>query len=345
MNAPVLWVMGAGSVGVYLGGKLAAAGVQVHFIGRERLARDIRLHGLRLSDLEGQDQRVTPPPRWHLLPGDPALPAPDLVLLTVKSGATAQAAAQLAALLPTATPVLSFQNGVENLAAARAVAPRLHWLAGMVPYNIVELAPGHWHRGTSGRLVAQRDATLQPWLGRFAAAGLPLRLSGDMPAVQWAKLLLNLNNPVNALSGLPLREQLLQRRWRCVLAALMEETLGLLRAAGPAPARLAPLPPAWIPAVLRLPTPLFRLVAARMLRIDPKARSSMADDLQLGRPPEIDALCGAVLRLAERVGRAAPHNACMLGLLSDLPAPHDAAAWQRRREQALALGQRGAAAP
>lgn len=328
--------MGAGSVGVFLGARLAAAGHAVIAIGRERVGRDIRQHGLRLTDLEGLDLRVDPPLRWALAP-EPSLPLPELVLLTVKSGGTAQAAAQLGARLPAGTPVLSFQNGVENLAVARAAAPGLRWLAGMVPYNIAELAPGHWHRATSGELVAEDDAVLHPWQTRFAQAGLPLQLSADMASVQWAKLLLNLNNPVNALSGLHLREQLLERRWRACTAALMAEGLAALRAAGIRPARLSPLPPDWLPAVLRLPTPLFRLVAARMLRIDPQARSSMADDLRLGRPLEVDALCGAVVRLGERHGVATPRNAWMLQRLSQAPAREDSQAWAQLRQEALLI--------
>ena len=53
--------------------------------------------------------------------------------------------------------------------------------------------------------------------------------------------------------------------------------------------------------VLRLPTPVFKRVAARMLRIDAQARSSMADDLLRGQPTEIDMLCGEVVRLAARL--------------------------------------------
>ena len=71
-----------------------------------------------------------------------------------------------------------------------------------------------------------------------------------------------------------------------------------------------------MPFVLRLPTPLFRLLAARSLRVDANARSSMADDLARGRPTEIDALCGEVVRLARSVGRAAPLNERMVDLLS-----------------------------
>ena len=74
--------------------------------------------------------------------------------------------------------------------------------------------------------------------------------------------------------------------------------------------------PALLPWVLRLPDALFTRLAARMLRIDDQARSSMADDLALGRPTEIDALCGEVVRLAQAQGRDAPLNRAMVGLMT-----------------------------
>ena len=58
--------------------------------------------------------------------------------------------------------------------------------------------------------------------------------------------------------------------------------------------------------MLRLPTPLFRVVASAMLKIDPTARSSMWEDLKLGRKTEIDALQGAIIDLATKLGRRAP---------------------------------------
>jgi 2-dehydropantoate 2-reductase len=100
---------------------------------------------------------------------------------------------------------------------------------------------------------------------------------------------------------------------------LIDEALQVLAWAEIAPARIATVPPHRLPLVLRLPTPLFRMVAARMLRIDPKARSSMADDLRRGRPTEIDELCGAVVRLAHSLGQTAPLNAKMIELVHARP--------------------------
>jgi 2-dehydropantoate 2-reductase len=162
---------------------------------------------------------------------------------------------------------------------------------------------------------------LRPWQPVFAAAGLPLALHADLRPIQWAKLLLNLNNPVNALSGRPLRAQLLDRDYRRVLAALQDEALAALAAADIVPARLTPLPPRWLPTVLRLPNLLFERVAARLLRIDEKARSSMADDVAAGRRTEVDAFCGEVQRLARAHGGDAPLNARIALLVETDPRP------------------------
>jgi 2-dehydropantoate 2-reductase len=305
--------MGAGSVGCWLGGRLQAAGAAVQFVGRPRVLGALREHGLTVTDLDGG--RVQLPASQLDLRDTPGADVA-LVLLCVKSGATADAARTLAAAVPAGTPVLSMQNGVANAEVGAQAAPGLLWLPGMVPFNIAELGPGQFHRGTQGRLAAQNHPALQAWLPLFKTSGLPLALHADLRPVQWGKLLLNLNNPVNALSGLPLRAELLDRDCRIVFAALQSEALAALRAEGIVPAQLTPVAPKVLPHLLRLPTWLFSRVAKRMLRIDEKARSSMADDLALGRPTEVDAICGAVVRLARHHRLAAACNARMVELLS-----------------------------
>ncbi len=307
-------VMGAGAIGCYIGGCLAAAGVPVQFVGRPRVLGALAQHGLTLTDLDGARQQL-PAAQLQLSKAVAPGARPALVLLCVKSGATAQAAAQLGATLAAGTPVLSLQNGISNVATAFAAAPALKVLPAVVPYNVAEIGPGAFHRGTAGRLAAQDGAALRPWLPAFERAGIALELYPDLLPVQWGKLLLNLNNPVNALSGLPLRDELMQRGFRRCFAALIDEALAALKAAGIAPAQMAAVPAQRLPLLLRLPDWLFKRVAARLLRIDPQARSSMADDLTLGRRTEIDAFCGEVVRLAQAQGLAAPRNAKMVKLL------------------------------
>lgn len=309
-------VMGAGSVGCFVGGQLLAAGTDVHFVGRPRVLDALRAQGLTVTDLDGG--------RCHFKAADLRLhsdppPGAALVLLCVKSASTPNAAAQLARALPAGTLVLTLQNGVANAEVGAAAAPALTWLSGMVPFNVTELGPGHFHRGTPGTLAAQDHPALRPWLPLFKASGLPLALHADLKPVLWSKLLINLNNPVNALSGLPLRAQLLDRDCRHVFAALQDEALAVLKAAGIVPAQITAMPPQRMPMLLRLPNWLFKRLARRLLNIDEKARSSMADDLALGRSTEIDAICGAVVRLAQHHGLPAPRSALMVQLLSATP--------------------------
>lgn len=307
-------VMGAGSIGCYVGGRLAAAGADIVLIGRERLARELATHGLHLSDYRGVSAAL--PPDRFVYSTDAATAAnADLVLVTVKSAGTAGAARELARLLRPDAIVVSLQNGIGNADTLRAALVSQTVLAGMVPFNVVQRGEGAFHQGTEGELDVERHGRLDVFVPLFERAGLPLRQHQDLRPVQWGKLLLNLNNPINALSDLPLKTQLSQRPYRRCLALAQREALTLLAVAGIRPARLTPLPPRWIPHVLTLPDPLFRVVAARMLAIDPLARSSMWEDLQAQRATEVDWINGEIVALAGRLGGAAPVNAALVALV------------------------------
>ena len=84
-----------------------------------------------------------------------------------------------------------------------------------------------------------------------------------MTAVAWGKLLINLNNAVNALSGRPLREQLMQRDYRRVMAATLKEGLAILDAAGVKPAKVGSVGPRLLPLAMGSPDWLFRNVFTR----------------------------------------------------------------------------------
>ena len=307
-------IYGAGAIGCYLGGRLAAAGAEVGFIGRPGIGEELRRHGLTLTHYDGRDWRV-PPEVTAFSPGPDTAASAELILVTVKSGATAQAAAELAGVVSPGAVVISFQNGIGNAQTLRAALPGCSVLAGMVPFNVVKRGPGAFHQASEGEPEIEDSSALAPFLADFARAGFALRRHRDMPPVQWAKLLLNLNNAVNALSGLPLQQELAQRGYRRCLALAQAEALALLNEAGIRPARLTPLPAGWIPALLHLPDALFARFARKMLAIDPSARSSMADDLAAGRPTEVDWLNGEVVGLAQRLGRQAPVNARLIALI------------------------------
>jgi 2-dehydropantoate 2-reductase len=113
-------------------------------------------------------------------------------------------------------------------------------------------------------------------------------------------LIINLNNALSALSDMPLAAQLARRDWRRLFADQMAEGLAALKAAGITPASATPIPPSWMPALLRLPDMVFNAILGRTMKIDPEARSSMWQDLKQGRKTEIDYLQGAIIALAEQ---------------------------------------------
>ena len=312
---PRIAIYGAGLIGNYLGGRLHDH-AQVRFIARPYMAAALKEHGLRVTDLNGRDKHMLPDALDIHTSAD-AVRDVDLVLVTVKSAATMDVAHELSNALASGVPVISFQNGIRNAAELRASLPGHSVLSGVVPFNVTQPEAGHFHQGSSGELKVERSAALEPFLSAFAASGIPLEQHDDMQAVLWAKLLFNLNNPLNALSGLPLREELSRRVWRRCLALLQREGLHILDTAGIRPAQLTTVPARWVPGVLALPNLLFNRLASRMLAIDPLARSSMWQDLQVGRRTEIDYINGEIVALAESKGLPAPANARIVTLIRE----------------------------
>ena len=311
--SPRIVVAGAGSIGCFVGGQLAAAGREVRFLARPRFHAELAAHGLTVSDLEGATSRIAPADLQVGLDPQAMLAGADVVLVAVKSGATRAIAESIARFAPMQAVVVSLQNGVDNATILEAALPGRQVVAGMVPFNVAALGEGRFHRGTDGRIVI--DAKAKALAATLAVPRLPIETHADMRALAWGKLLLNLNNALNALAGVPLRDELADRAWRRLLASCIEEALAALRAAGIRPAKVGAVPPALIPSVLRLPDALFRIVAAAQLRIDPEARSSMFDDLTERRITEIDALQGRVVALAADQGTPAPVNRAVLALV------------------------------
>jgi 2-dehydropantoate 2-reductase len=307
--------MGAGAIGCYLGGRLRASGLDVVFVGRASLASSLGAQGMHLTSIDGFD-RLLAPSELTVATTPEALASCDVVLVTVKGGATTEAAKQLRAATGDSTLVVSFQNGVRNPELLRAeLGTRV--LAGMVPFNVRRVGDNGFHHGTTGVLAVEKDPRARPLVEALARAGLPTYAAPDMRAVLWGKLLLNLNNSLNALSGVPLVEQLSQRVWRRMLADSQAEALAALSREGIKPDLGMGLPAWLMPHILRLPNRLFLLIANRMVKIDADARSSMWEDLERRRPTEIDALNGEVVRLAGSLGMPAPVNTAIARLVHE----------------------------
>jgi 2-dehydropantoate 2-reductase len=299
-------ILGAGSTGCFIGGCWLAAGLPVTFIGRERIAAEITKTGLTISDFSGMqtsfsdvDYRTDPA----------AVAEADIIALCVKSGSTEDAIHDISAHARDGALVISFQNGIRNFdLLEETLSDRFEVARGLVSYNVAYLGEGRFHKGVAGVLWAGDLPRTRILSERIGEGPAKLCLSDDMLGLAWGKLLINLNNAVNALSGRTLLEQLKQRDYRRVVAASQREGLALLNAAGIQPAKVGAVGPAVLPRVIDSPDWVFRNIFLKKWKIDEKARSSMADDLTAGRKTEVDYLNGELVALAEQLGREAPIN-------------------------------------
>ncbi|MFL6827852.1 MAG: ketopantoate reductase C-terminal domain-containing protein, partial [Bradyrhizobium sp.] len=125
---------------------------------------------------------------------------------------------------------------------------------------------------------------------------------------------------LNALSDLPLRQQLAQRSWRRLFADQLAEGLEAVKAEGVRPVSSTPVRPSWTPHLLRLPDTLFATLLRGTMKIDAEARSSMWEDLQRGRRTEIDYLQGVIIAIAERRGLQVPLSRRIVALIKSAEA-------------------------
>ena len=244
-----------------------------------------------------------------------ALAGADIVILCVKSIGTADAAKEIGRHAPKKAAVISFQNGVSNVDLLKEKLPKATILRGTVPFNVASLGNGRWHKGVAGTLMAEDHEVTRALAERIGNRPGRLRLSDDMVGVAWGKLLINLNNAINALSGRPLLAEIRERDYRRVFAAAMREGLGILNRAGIRPAKVGDVAPRLMPMVIDSPDWLFNRLFIKRWKIDAKARSSMSDDLAHGRKTEVDYINGELVALAQKIGMASPINSKIVELI------------------------------
>lgn len=306
-----IMIQGAGSIGCYLGGLLQAGGAEVTLLGRARYQAQVAENGLRLTHF-ARDPLHLPADAVDFVTDPAELATADLIALCVKSQDTAAAAAQIAEHARPDVVVVSFQNGIRNPETLRAALPNATIIPAIVPFNVTPTGPGAFHCGTAGELVMAKTEAAAALGQAFEAAGQGVHLSDNILGDQWAKMIVNLNNGLNALSGGTLKAGLMQRDYRRALAACVAEALDVAKAAGVEVGTFNGRAPGALVKTLRLPNWAYRIVMQLIVKIDAQARSSMLDDLEAGRPAEVNYLQGEIVRQAESAGLSAPHNEAVL---------------------------------
>ena len=314
-----LTILGAGTIGCYVGGLLIDSEFSVSFIGREEPGAKISRSGMELTAYNGHRVKVDNNQiDWSAQPQ--SLKNARTILLCTKSVDTQRSAKLIKQYCRPDIVVISVQNGVGNSLMIKDILPQAKVLSAMVAFNVVRLddSPVRFHRGTEGEIIFEHHAVSKKITASLNSCGVNSSTTSDIQPVSWGKLLLNLNNAINVISGQPLKSQLQTREWRLILALSVEEAIGVLKKSKIKPAKIGKVPPAFIPAILRLPNPVFKLVAQSMLKMDDDARSSMWEDLQAGRNSEIDYLNGAICNLGNECEMPTPVNDLIVDVVNNL---------------------------
>jgi 2-dehydropantoate 2-reductase len=284
-------IVGAGGVGGYFGGRLAAAGSDVVFIARGRHLDAMRTRGLRLESPNG-DLHVH---RVQATDGTTTVGTVDAVLFAVKLYDAEEAIALLTPLIGADTVVVPFQNGVDAVGMLTRSIGQPHVAAGVAYVAAVVTEPGVIRHTAMdhlifGELDGARSPRLERLLSACEAAGFQATLSDHIEADLWAKFV-----RLAVFSGMtsvtrtpigPLRDD--PDLWAMFQAAVLEG-MAVARAKG-----------------IALPASVFDEIGAMAQSLPPTAKSSMLEDLERGRRLELPWLSGALVRIGREVDVATP---------------------------------------
>jgi 2-dehydropantoate 2-reductase len=276
----------------------ARAGAPTVFIGRKHFADAVNSKGLVLDKSEGAERiRATATTEMS------AIQDCSLILFCVKANDTSAAAKQMARFLAPDATVVCLQNGVDNADQLRAAA---NVLAVPAVVYVAVSAP------ESGRVkhIARGDLIIGPPSERitdlaqlFVRAGIPCRISDNIEGELWLKLLRNCAlNAISALGHVRYGQIAQNDDAKQLMEQIVDEVLAVAHAAGVV-----------LPGVADRESGMAAAMDLAMQMAD--AFSSTAQDLNRGRPTEIDALNGYIVRRAAELGVPVPVNQALFTLV------------------------------
>jgi 2-dehydropantoate 2-reductase len=294
-------VFGTGGVGAYFGARLAEAGNDVAFVARGAHLEAIRAHGLRVDSVLG-DMLVKP-----VVASDRAtdIGPVDAVLLGVKTWQVEQVAPDLNPLLAPDTFVVPLQNGVETADIVAAAIGRGHTVGGVCGGFCFLAGPGHVrHIGgitfiKFGELDGRKTARVERLREQFAAARVDVGVPDDIRVALWEKLLLVVPfGGVGAVTRAPIGVLMKTAEARALMETGMREIAAVARALG------VELPP--------------RTIERTLEALDgttPTGTSSLQRDVAAGKPSELEAWTGAVVRLGRKARVPTPLHSFLYAAL------------------------------
>lgn len=285
-------IIGAGGVGGYFGGRLAQAGIDTTFIVRGATLDALRTRGLRVDSVQGDFVLD----RVHAT-DDPATVGPvDAILLAVKAWQLADAAKNLGPMLGPETMVVPLENGIDAPEVLAPIVGREHVLGGLCAIVSFIVEPGHVRHAAFdpivmfGELDNTRTARVERLRDAFTRAGVNAQIPEDIHHSMWTKLLfIAVMSGVGALTRVPVDVWRASPEIRDVALAALREIVAVAAARG-----------------VDLGTDAVDKTWQRYEGMAPGSTASMQRDVMEGKPSELDAQLGAIVRLARESGVDVP---------------------------------------
>jgi len=303
-------IAGAGAIGAYLGARMTCAGFDVTLFARGPHLRAMQQHGVRVKSVEG-DFDAHPRIVGTLEEAGPA----DVVFLGVKAHALTALAPQLAPVLGLETTVVSTQNGIPwwyfqssggpldgihlervDPGGAIAAAIEARRVVGSIVYFATEVAEPGVVRHTEGNRISlgepdgSRSERIRQIAEALIASGMRAPVTTRIRHEIWVKILGNVAfNPISALTGATIAAMTRDPEVAALARKIMKEAEAVALALG-----------------LELPISIAqRMAGAEKVG---EHKTSMLQDLEAGRPIELEAVVGAVVELGERLNLPMPHT-------------------------------------
>ena len=295
-------IIGAGGVGGYFGGKLAHGGLDVVFIVRGDTLEALRTHGLRVDSIHG-DFVVERPN----VTDDPATAGKvDAIFVTVKAWQIEEAAAKIKPMIGDETMVVPLENGINAADQLAAILGQQHVLGGLCGIVSFIAAPGHIrHAGAEpfvmfGELDNRRTARVEQLRDECLRAGVQADIPSDIHHALWSKFVfIAPMSGIGAVTRVPIGVWRSMPETRDLATRAIREIVALALARGVDLGGDA--------AVER--------TLARFDGLNAEATSSLQRDIIDGKPSELDAQLGAVVRLGRSAGVPTPVCEMLLALL------------------------------
>lgn len=308
---PTVVIIGSGLIGMYVGLNLRRGGINVYFVGRSQIWKDDMdsLQNISVSSIDSPDVLECAPKLQTALSITDIKEKIDFVIVAVKRIALENVGKQLHSSAYKGT-ICTLMNGVDSISVLRKSLGNAsnEFVEGVWSTNVVR-KNANWHMGSSGYCYLQQNEKGIELSRYFNDSRLQTKTHPDIVAVQYGKLLMNLNNAINALSGLPLQQQLGDYGHRRILANSILEALKVYEKSGIEPVSLTSLPFRVLPAVmLYTPSIIFNLLKNSIVKVDENATSSMYEDIKAKRETEIEYLQGEIVRLADLCDHQIPFN-------------------------------------